>query len=383
MEVAVRIRQSIVLGAALMALSLMASPARAQNLGFQVNRYEPTTAGEWSFLVDHPWYSSTRYFAAGVTLNYAHNPLVYGFSTVDGSFRQTQAIIAHQLLGHVDLAGSFLDRVTIAASLPVTFLERGQRVGDLAPVSGAAVGDPRIGVMVRLFGQPDRSAFSLSIGASVWIPLRKIDDTLPQLSSDLDVRFLPKLVAGGLVKRLRWSATLGFLYRPDANLGTFMIPDGSTTGSAIQLGVSASYADTVRRFAIGPELLVSTMVVGGHAFQRDYTSLELLLGAHYNIAGQVQVGAAAGLGILREPGTPDARALLRIAYAPMAKPEPPRVDTDNDGIIDRKDACPNEPGPATKDARTNGCPLPDRDRDGVPDESDQGRARCRPRARGA
>ena len=371
MEVAVRIRQSIVLGAALMALSLTASPARAQNLGFQVNRYEPTTAGEWSFLVDHPWYSSTRYFAAGVTLNYAHNPLVYGFSTVDGSFRQTQAIIAHQLLGHVDLAGSFLDRVTIAASLPVTFLERGQRVGDLAPVSGAAVGDPRIGVMVRLFGQPDRSAFSLSIGASVWIPLRKIDDTLPQLSSDLDVRFLPKLVAGGLVKRLRWSATLGFLYRPDANLGTFMIPDGSTTGSAIQLGVSASYADTVRRFAIGPELLVSTMVVGGHAFQRDYTSLELLLGAHYNIAGQVQVGAAAGLGILREPGTPDARALLRIAYAPMAKPEPPRVDTDNDGIIDRKDACPNEPGPATKDARTNGCPLPDRDRDGVPDESDQ------------
>ena len=62
MEVAVRIRQSIVLGAALMALSLTASPARAQNLGFQVNRYEPTTAGEWSFLVDHPWYSSTRYF---------------------------------------------------------------------------------------------------------------------------------------------------------------------------------------------------------------------------------------------------------------------------------------------------------------------------------
>ena len=47
-----------------------------------------------------------------------------------------------------------------------------------------------------------------------------------------------------------------------------------------------------------------------------------------NIAGIIQVGAAGGLGILREPGTPDGRALLRIAYAPMAKPEPPRVQLD-------------------------------------------------------
>jgi OOP family OmpA-OmpF porin len=230
MEAAVRIRPSIALCAVLMALCLMASPVRAQNLGFQVNRYEPTTVGEWSFLVDHPWYSSTRYFAAGVTLNYAHNPLVYGFSTVDNSFRQTQSIIQHQLLGHVDLAGSFLDRVTIAASLPVTFLERGQRVGDLAPVSGAAVGDPRLTVMGRLFGQPDRSPVSLSIGASVWIPLRKIDGSLPPLSSDLDVRILPKLIAGGLVKRLRWSFTAGFLYRPDASLGTFLIPMAAPRG---------------------------------------------------------------------------------------------------------------------------------------------------------
>ncbi|HNO67637.1 MAG TPA: hypothetical protein PKI49_03945, partial [Pseudomonadota bacterium] len=56
--------------------SLWSSPsAHAQDVkaGFQVNRYEPTAAGEWSFWVDHPWYSSTRYFAAGITLNYAHN----------------------------------------------------------------------------------------------------------------------------------------------------------------------------------------------------------------------------------------------------------------------------------------------------------------------
>ncbi len=370
MEAPVRFRFSLAVRIALLMLLGAQAPALAQNTGFQINRYEPTTAGEWSFMVDHPWYSSTRYFAAGITLNYAHNPLVFGYSTVDNSFRQTYSIIGHQLLGHVDLAGSFLDRITIAASLPVTLLERGQQVGDLAPVSGAAVGDPRISVMARIFGQPDGSAFSLSAGAAVWIPLRALDGSLPPLTSDQGVRVLPKIVAGGLAKKIRWSATLGFLYRPEATLGSYMIPDGSTTGSALQLGVSAAYADTLRRFAIGPEVLVSTDILSGHAFARDYTSIELLLGVHYNIAGYVQVGAAGGLGVMRQPGTPDARALLRVAYAPLPQPEPPKVDTDGDGIVDRKDACPNDPGPASKDPRRHGCPLPDRDRDGVPDEQD-------------
>ncbi len=76
-----------VLGA-VCAVLLSAQSASAQDLhrGFAVNRYEPTSAGEWSFWVDHPWYSQTRYFAAGITLNYGHNPLVFGAVGSDGSF---------------------------------------------------------------------------------------------------------------------------------------------------------------------------------------------------------------------------------------------------------------------------------------------------------
>ena len=102
----------------------LARPAEAQNQGFTINRYDPTPAGEWSFWVDHPWYSRTRYFAGGITLNYAHDPLVFGVVNGNG-FTQQQQVIEHQLIGHVDLAFSFLDRVTINASLPITFLETG------------------------------------------------------------------------------------------------------------------------------------------------------------------------------------------------------------------------------------------------------------------
>jgi len=341
--------------------------ASAQNQGFQLNRYEPTTAGEWSFWVDHPWYSSTRYFAAGITLNYGHNPLVYGVGMVDGSYTATNVVVANQLLGHIDLAGSFLDRVNISLSLPITLVENGtpSPYGNVAPMDGAGVGDPRFGLLVRIFGQPDRSSVSLSAGAQLWVPLRGFNSSLAPTVSDQAVRVLPKLILAGYSHHVRWSFSGGFLYRPAAQLGN-IAPEGSTAGSELQLGAAISYADQERRFAIGPEAVLATLLVPSRAFKADATSLELLLGAHYNIASQVQLGLAGGLGILRQPGTPDFRMLLRIAYAPIRKLN---RDADGDGVLDSDDACPTEAGARTGNPKTNGCPV-DTDKDGIFDSED-------------
>jgi OOP family OmpA-OmpF porin len=341
-----------------------AAPARAQNTGFQLNRYEPTTVGEWSFMVDHPWYSATRYFAAGLTLNYGHNSLVLGRLSSKGSFSQIDPIILHQFLGHFEVAGSFLDRVNLSFMLPVTFLERGQEAGGVTPLPGAGVGDPRFAGMVRLLGQADRTPFSLHLSATVWIPLRQFNASLAPQLSEQTVRFAPKLIAGGLYRKFRWSATASFLYRAEALLGQTV-----TVGPEVQIGLSGSYADLYRRFAVGPEILLSTVVTGGNAFGRDFTSLETLLGAHYNAIHQLQFGAAVGLGILRQPGTPDVRFLVRMAYAPIRRP--PDADLDRDGIPDRDDACPQEKGISDPDRARNGCPRPsDVDNDGVSDSQD-------------
>ncbi len=360
---------------ALLGTLCTATPAEAQvSNGFAVNRYEPTAAGEWSFWVDHPWYSSMRYLAAGITLNYAHNPLVFGRVNSDGSFSQATSVIEHQFLGHVDIAGSFLDRVMIAGTVPITFLERGTAAAGAAPANGVAAGDPRLGFWVRLFGQPYKSAVSLSLGAQAWIPLRSFGVTsgVALTSSDEGVlRVMPKLALSGYAKHILWSFNAGFLYRPAARIGTGVTDDGSTVGSELQLGAAVAYADMQRRFAIGPEAILGTQVLGTDStapFTRNYTSLELLLGGHYNISNKVNVGLAGGIGLLRTPGTPDGRVLLRIGYAPMKEEVKPILDRDEDGILDAQDACPDDPGIATDDARTHGCP--DRDRDGVVDKVD-------------
>ena len=45
-------------------------------------------------------------------------------------------------------------------------------------------------------------------------------------------------------------------------------------------------------------------------------------------------------------------------------------DTDGDGIFDKVDACPTEPGLKNEDPKKNGCPVGDRDKDGVKDDVD-------------
>ena len=100
---------------------------------------------------------------------------MYGTHFPDNSFKETGSIIKHGLYGHLDVAGSFLDRVTIAFSLPVALYEKGTAIDGVAPLGGAAVGDPRLGIMVRAFGQPDRSPFSLNLGVTVWIPIKQDD----------------------------------------------------------------------------------------------------------------------------------------------------------------------------------------------------------------
>ena len=369
-------RRSVLFAFAVTWLALgQTRPAPAQNRGFQVNRYEPTAAGEWSFSVDHPVYSSTRPLAVGLSLNYAHAPLVFGYRSLDGTFAQEGAVLAHQLLAHLDLAGSFRDRVLLTLSLPITLFENGRAAYGIA-AAGAAVGDPRLGGKVRIYGQPYRSAFSVSAGLDLWIPISAAVDP-PLFAAQVGesgVRVMPKLILGGLGGGVLWSFTAAFYYRPEQLIGTLPEGAGNSMGSELQFGAAVGYARPDLRLVVGPEAVLSTIVTGGRGFTPSYTSLEVLLGAHYNLVRRVQLGLGAGIGVLREPGTPDARLLLRAAYAPWPSPKPRRRDRDGDGIADALDVCPDAPGVIAEPPHPPGCPLPkDADGDGISDADD----RCR------
>ncbi|MBI5482092.1 MAG: OmpA family protein [Deltaproteobacteria bacterium] len=361
----------LALALAFAGVALPPSPARAQGgSGFALERYEPTTAGEWCFAVDHPWYTRPLSFAVGLTLDYAHKPLVLGYRD-DQGFHETAVVVRHLVVGHVDAALSFRDRVTVSLGLPVILDESGTASAGISP-SGAALGDLRLGVMGRLYGRHLADRFAVSLGALLWAPTAAGSNH----AGDEGVRVAPKLVLGGLLARqLLWSVTGAVQYRPKNSIGDLPAAAGNSVGTELQLGAALAYADFPRRFVVGPEVVVSSVVTGGHAFEREFTAVELLLGGHHRLRVPVQLGVAAGLGLQREPGSPDFRVVARVAWVPTerpaASPPPPPSDQDHDGIVDAEDACPNQPGPASKDPKKHGCPRPaDRDQDGIPDAED-------------
>src|SRR5439155_16398589 len=167
-------------------------------------------------------------------------------------FRETVAVVEHQLVGHLDLAGSFLDRVQVSASLPVVLLERGTPAFGAAPISGGAVGDPRLGVMVRIWGQPDRSVVSVHAGGYVWIPV----GVTGSHSGDDNARGLPEVVLSGLIKNhVRWAFDAGVLIRAQQTLG---FGPGNTAASEVQLGLGAAWTNRARTWQVGPEATLGT-----------------------------------------------------------------------------------------------------------------------------
>jgi outer membrane protein OmpA-like peptidoglycan-associated protein len=377
-----------------LALLCLLAPSLARADGLQLERWEPPPAGAWTFGTHAPWYSSTRWVAAGLSLDYAHNALLGGNYDPNGTFHQTAAIVEHMLVGHVDVAGSFLDRVQLSATLPVTLMERGTEAFGLKPIGGAAVGDPRFGVFVRLWGQAEKSPVSIHLGGFIWAPI----GADKYHAGDPTVRGIPEIALGGLIKRhVRWWWQGGILIRPQVSLG---FGPGSTAVSQFQTAASLHWTDLDKRYSVGPELSWGVDLLGPNAGKRRANDVGLLVGASYNIVRQVQIGLAIGAGLLTQVGDPDVRVIARLAYAPIReeKKKPPKPadsdgdgvaddfdncphqsgspgakgcpDEDKDGIPDAQDACPNQPPGTHPDPNAKGCPVKDADNDGIPDAED-------------
>lgn len=411
------------------AASAQQGPA-LQNAGFQLHRSQPTAAGESSFMVDMPRFAAGT-LSVGLSLDYAYRPLVLGVENEQGEFQLLRVLIEHQVLGNLDLAGSFCDCMMFSASVPLTLLERGPSQASTAaalsplasavrssaaadpltgitPNTGLGVSDPRVGMLVRLYGKPGEGPFFASLGADLWVPVRKFFENTSSHASDLDARVMSKLVLGGNVHPLRWGFTGAFLLRPQSHLGALPSPEGSTAGSELQAGASLYYTHPVSGLAVGPEIRFATLVTPkDYAFKPFSSSLEALLGLHLRVGDRLRLGLAGAAGLQRQPGTPEFRLIVRMSYdairrgpkAPLpevAPPPPPpreprlrlnveplverpvetpeqlqaRLDRDGDGVLDVRDLCPDTPLGEKPDPRRLGCPIEDRDQDQVVDAED-------------
>jgi OmpA-OmpF porin, OOP family len=345
--------------------------AGAQARGFAIDRFEPSERGSDWFVLDSLDFRD-KHLALGVVADYANKPLV--FYDVDGN--PAQALVEHQLFVHVGMSLVLGETLRLAANLPIAALVAGQSgtIGttQYTIAEGGELGDLRLSADVLLVGEY-RGPFSFAFGASVWAPTGSRE----AYTGDGKARLAPHVMLAGDLGAFVYAMKLGTNVRFQSQELA-----GADTGSEVFLAASMGVraGDNV---LLGPELYTST-VVQGAAFTKEGTPVELLFGAHVCIADAVRLGAGVGPGLNHAFGSPELRAVGNLEWAacapepppppPEPAPEPRPRDRDGDGIIDRFDACPDEPGVVTDDPKTNGCPPPeepkDRDFDGVLDDDD-------------
>lgn len=325
-----------------------------------LNRYNPSWAGDHFFGVESPHAAGHLDVHGGLILDYAHNPLVLRRVFDDGE-EDVGAIVEHQLFLHLNATFALWERLAINVDAPIALFQDGDAPTadgiSFASPSGAEIGDIRIGLRGRIWGEYE-DPFQLGVGAALWIPSGSSDSG--SYVGNGTVRGMPKVLAGGMVGRFIYSAELGAEFSK-----TQQILDADQ-GHMLRWGVGAGVLlGDARNIQIGAE------VTGGLVFadvQSRTTNAELLVGAKYRFLDDFVVGGGVGPGLSSGIGTPDVRAVASLMYSPnqLAK----RNDRDGDGIEDSKDACPDRAGPAHTDPAKHGCPPVDTDRDGIVDDED-------------
>ena len=344
------------------------APSTLAQGGLSLERFQPSLPGDRFFGVegaDPGGHLLPRLMLLG---DYAYRPLTLYREPND---ERVGDLVKNQLVLHVAAGLTLWDRLLVAADMPLTLISKGEDLSadGITSASGAAAGDLRLSARVRFLGDA-RSLASLSLGGHLFVPTGNKD----KLTGEGKVHGMPVLVFSGEIPFLAYAATAGVDIRGKTSYTDV------TVGTQLVFGGAIGVLLLDRMLQIGPEVYGTTLMVGSDRFGRATTNVEGILGLRARL-GPVVLGAGAGPGFTHGMGTPVLRALLSVAYAPEpakpAPPPPPRkhrkpADRDHDGIPDKDDACPDEPGVPSADPAKNGCPPPppDRDGDGIPDKDD-------------
>ncbi len=393
------------------ALAMLAAPTvnaeESTAQGFALSRYEPAERGSRYFTLDSLDWRSDGMPTFGLVADYAYKPLVVYQMTESGQ-EELVAVTRNFAVGHLGGSLNLGDRFRVGVDLPVVIYADGT-TGQIGLVTYAApqrsgLGDLRVGGDWRFYGSASDS-FRAGLGVRLFIPT----GDPKAYAGDAALRGSAQLqIAGEVAQAFAWSARLGVqLSGRDSTYA------GGQLGHQAQGGLAVGWKTLGGRLLVGPELAASTTFK--QAFAASSTSLDLLLGAHFDVTSQWRIGAGVGRGATVALGSPSFRGLLSVEWVPPSE-DPPcraaladqqraayaaaelakaqrefeeaaaaktqaeqqrlasekaaselaaaeaaaahaRADDDADGISNADDGCPTESGVDSADSSKNGCPT--------------------------
>ena len=175
---------------------------------FLLNRFTPATPGSDWFVLESLDFRGHLRPAVRLGFDWSQKPFVLE----DRSRESLGAVVERQVFLHLGLGLTLFERVRLAVDLPIAVDQDGTaspRVGGVAypDPGGATVGDVRVSLDVRLFGQYGQP-FVLAVGAHLFIPT-----VTEPYTTDAIVRVMPRLMMAGQAGLFAYALDFAFLSR--------------------------------------------------------------------------------------------------------------------------------------------------------------------------
>jgi OOP family OmpA-OmpF porin len=350
--VSVGVAGALSLGAVLGA----ASDAAAQERNFDLERYAPAPDGDGFLTVPGTRTPGPWRWNVGLSLSYAREPLIVNIAP--------RQIVSDRLDGNLYLQLGILGQIAVVLNAPVALWQSGaaERIDGGAPLMVTAIRDPRLAVRVRVLGEDAtvererHEGEGIALQAAVTLPIGHegtfAGEGAPQVEGAMIADFhLMDIGVGGI---------LGFRHR-FAEPVLFGSSFRNQLFGALAVQVPLFFVDHV--VGLG-ELDVTTDAENAFG-DAGSTSAEWRLGFRITAIRDVELTFAGGTGFVGGAGSPLARGIASISWAPRVH------DRDHDGIDDDHDACMTLPEDVDDNEDTDGCPEPDNDHDLVPDLDDR------------
>lgn len=347
------------LAVVLAALPAVAEHPDARKAGIEVNpgHADPAGLGLWSVESAHV----LEHFevVAGLTYQTLDQPLVLRSAT--------DAVADRPLVGRrhqMDLAAAvgLFERTEVALVLPIILQQDAALPGfGLEPPASAGVGDLSLRAKALLLQQGQIqiggvvAPVSLSLATTIRLPTG--DDAAYLGTGGMGVD--PTIVVTQVQGAVEVAINLGLRFQPRVEILDW------TEHHKLVAGIAALYRPSPRGWSLGIGFDHMTRLDAPYQSPHE-TAGEALIGGRLPLTYGLQLEAGGGYGVMEGSPTPVWRAFFGLAWS-----EAYRSDRDGDGVVDRRDPCPDDPEDFDEFKDGDGCPDPDNDEDGVPDTADQ------------
>ncbi len=351
--------RSLALHLLALTLLLLAAPpatARAQARNLDFERYAPAPDGDGFLTIPGTRTPGPFRWNVGLALDYTREPLIVNVPPRD--------LVADRLSADLYLQLGILGIFAVVVDAPVVLYQDGvaERIDGGPPLLVSAVRDPRIAVRARLLGED----------ASVERERHEGEGLALQLSSTVPIGHERTFAGEG--QPVVDAAVIGDFHLMDIGVGAMI-------GFRHRFAEPALFGSSFRNQLYGVLGIQAPLFIIDHVvalFELDVTTdaedpfgdsgstaAEWRLGFRIDAIRDLELTFAAGTGFVGGAGSPLARAIASIAWAPRVH------DEDGDGIVDERDVCPTLPEDFDGFEDEDGCPEPDNDHDLVPDLDDR------------